>query len=294
MVRAAHIATLFALIACAQAAVAQPYGMPLKNEVEIADVDRIENWTGKTIMIFTPHPDDDTFSMGGTMARLAEKGNKVIIVIYTNDNKGSKDLTMTRERLAQIRRAEEEEACKILGIPKENITWLGYEDGDLEYADPQRLRGEVCRLIKIHRPDAIFSPDPGDTWEQWHKTDHRMAAFMTKDSFIAAEWHLYYPQHLLDEGLKPFSVPLAFYYYSAEPNYEIDITSKFEAKIKASAAHVSQFEPSLSKYSPENPKAVYDGIYKNFAAKSLKTTGKGKSTAKNKVYVERFRREVAP
>ncbi|MCK4982294.1 MAG: PIG-L family deacetylase, partial [Victivallaceae bacterium] len=118
----------------------------MAGEEEIAPEDRIENWKGKTVLIFTPHPDDDTFECGGIMSILAKNGNKVIVVIYTNDNKGSLDLEMSCERLARIRRAEEEDACKVLGVPKENIHWLGYEDGDLEYADPQRLRGEAARF----------------------------------------------------------------------------------------------------------------------------------------------------
>ena len=263
---------------------AQPLSAPMAEEAQVAAEDRVENWTGKTIMVFTPHPDDDTFSMGGTLARLADAGNKVIIVIYTNDNKGSLDLDMTRERLARIRRAEEEEACRILGIPKGNLIWLGYDDGDLEYADPKRLRGEVARLIKLYRPDAVFSPDPGAKWEQWHKTDHRMSAFITKDAFIAAEWHLYYPQHLLDEGLKPHPVPVAYYYYTHEPNYEVDITATVERKLKASAAHVSQFEPSLSKYTPQMPPEVLEVLSQRLR----------EGNADGERYVERFRREEAP
>jgi len=263
---------------------AQPIAAPLTETVTVADAERVENWIGKTILVFTPHPDDETFSTGGTLARLASNGNKVIIVIYTNDNKGSKDLEMTSERLARIRRAEEEKACAILGIPKENIHWLGYEDGDLEYADPRVLRGEACRFMKLYRPDAVFSPDPGTTWVQWHKTDHRMAANITQDAFIAAEWHLYYPQHLLDENLQPYSVPVAYYYYSQQPNYEIDITKQFDLKIQASAAHVSQFEPSTSKYTPDLPEASLKLIRVGFS-------GYNKSGDR---YVERFRRVEAP
>ncbi len=262
----------------------QPLMAPLAEKVEVAAENRVENWQGKTILVFTPHPDDDTFSMAGTLAQLVENRNKILIVIYTNDNKGSKDLEMTREWLARIRRAEEEEACRILGIPKENLIWLGYEDGDLEYADPYRLRGEVCRLIKMYRPDAVFCPDPGGQWEQWHKTDHRMAAFITKDAFIAAEWHLYYPHHLLDEGLKPYSVPVAYYYYSQEPDYEVDITDKLDLKVQAAAAHVSQFEPSLSKYTPDMPQETLDKVREGLA--NYHRVGKR--------YVERFRREESP
>jgi LmbE family N-acetylglucosaminyl deacetylase len=262
-------------------AIAQPMTAELVDPVSVAENERIENLTGQTILVFTPHPDDETFAMGGTLAQLADNGNNIQIVIYTNDNKGSLDLTMTRERLAGIRRAEEEKACAFLNIPKTSITWLGYEDGDLEYADPKVLRGKVARLIKKHRPSIIFSPDPGVKWVQWHKTDHRMSAHITDDAFIAAEWHLYYPQHYLDEGLEGYHIPEVYYYYSQEPNIEVDITDQFDRKIKASAAHVSQFEPSTSKYSPIMSTEVYDQIYQGFKQRNLRKDGR---------LVERFRR----
>src|SRR6266850_608426 len=83
--------------------------------------ERLENYTNKTVLIFTPHPDDDTFAVGGTMALLAKNKNRVYVVIYTNDNKGSYDQDMTSKHLARIRKAEEETSCAILGVPKENI-----------------------------------------------------------------------------------------------------------------------------------------------------------------------------
>ncbi|MCC6488819.1 MAG: PIG-L family deacetylase [Candidatus Hydrogenedentes bacterium] len=271
---------LLAALLFAASAIAAP------EEQTVAPEDRIENWTGKTVLVFTPHPDDDTFACGGTMAILAKNKNNVIVVIYTNDDKGSLDLEMTSERLARIRKAEEEKACEILGIPKENIHWLGYEDGNLEYADPQHLRGEAARYIKQYRPDAIFTIDPGSEHERWHKTDHRMAAFITQDAFIASEWHLYYPQHLLVDGLKPYRVPVAYYYYTTEPNYTVDLSAAgvWEKKADACAAHVSQFEPSLSKYTPEMSADAKKEIVSFFEKRSRD----------GERFVERFRRLVEP
>ena len=211
--------------------------------------DRIETWRGKTVMVFTPQPDDDLYGCGGTLALLARNQNKIIIVIYTNDNKGSFDLEMTSERLASICKAEEEAAMTALGIPKESIIWLGYNDGELEYAEPKALCGQGAKLIRKHRPDVVFSIDPGEWYERWHKSDHRMAAFNTIDAIRAAEFHLYYPEHLLVDGLKPYRVPLIMFYYAAnEANYTVDINDVFELKLKAASQHVSQWEPSISKY----------------------------------------------
>lgn len=262
---------------------AQPMSAPLVNPIEVAEAERLENQSNKSILVFTPHPDDETFSSGGTLARLAKNGNSIHIIIFTNDNRGSKDLEMTRERLARIRRAEEEKACEFLGIPTKNIHWLGFEDGDLEYAEPKALRGKIARLIKLYKPDIVFSPDPGSKWVQWHKTDHRMAANITQDAFIAAEWHLYYPQHYLDEGLEAFGVKEVYYYYSQQPNYEVDITETFEAKAKACAAHVSQFEPAVTKYTAVMAPAVFEQIKKGFGQRNRTEDGR---------LVERFRRRA--
>src|SRR5678816_4948471 len=128
---------------------------------------------------FTPHPDDDVFGAGGTIALLNRNHNKVLIVVYTNDDKGSYDLDMSSQRLAGIRRAEQEASEGILGTPKENIMWMGYDDGMLEYAAQPKLTEEATAIIRRVRPDVLLSVDPGEWYERWHKTDHRMAAFNT-------------------------------------------------------------------------------------------------------------------
>ena len=244
--------------------------------------DRVEQWRGKTVMVFTPHPDDDVFGCGGVMTMLARNGNKIIVVIYTNDNKGSFDLEMTSERLARIRKAEEEAAMEVIGVLKENIIWMGYDDGELEYAEPKALCGQAAKLIRKYRPDAVFSIDPGEWHERWHKSDHRMAAFNTADAIRAAEFHLYYPEHLLLDGLKPYKVPLMMFYYAAgEANYWVDITDVVDLKIKAVGKHVSQFEPSINKYRPDwDPKDL----------EKLVEYLKGRATKKDGKYVEAFRR----
>jgi LmbE family N-acetylglucosaminyl deacetylase len=245
--------------------------------------ERIETWRGKTVMVFTPHPDDDVFGAGGTLALLARNGNRIIVVVYTNDNKGSFDLEMTSERLARIRKAEEEAAMAAIGIPKVNIIWLGYPDGELEYAEPKALCGQATKLIRQYRPDLLLSVDPGEWYERWHKSDHRMAAFNTADAIRAAEFHLYYPDHLLVDGLKPFRVPLMLFYYSSETeaNYWVDITSAVEAKIDAITKHVSQWEPSINKY-----RADWDAE----ELKKLKEYLRGRVEKKDGRSVESFRR----
>ena len=255
---------------------------PVRCQTEAKAPERLEEWRGRTVLVFTPHPDDDLFGAGGTLALLARNGNRIFIVIYTNDNKGSFDLEMTSERLARIRKAEEESAMVLLGIPRENIFWMGYDDGELEYAEPKMLCGRAARYIRQLRPDVVFSIDPGEWYDRWHKTDHRMAAFNTADAIRAAEFHLYYPEHLLVDGLKPWRVPLMMFYYAeGEANYWVDITEVIDLKAQAVSRHVSQFEPSITRYRPDwDPQVL----------KTFLEGVKSRATRRDGWYVEGFRR----
>jgi len=210
----------------------------------------LESMTGRTVLVFTPHPDDELFGAGGTIALLNQHHNKVHIVIYTNDDKGSYDPEMSAQKLARIRKAEEEAAEAVLGTPKENIQWMGYDDGMLEYAPQPKLVEEATAIIRRIRPDALLSIDPGEWYARWHKTDHRMAAFNTLDAVRAAEFWLYFPNQRLEQHLEPYAVPLMYFYYAApqEANYWVNIDSVAQLKLEAASKHVSQFEPSIHKY----------------------------------------------
>lgn len=222
------------------------------NAQEQSVQDDITTWTNKTIMWVGPHPDDQMGSMG-TLAMLKANGNTIVIVMHTTGNKGSRDLEMTSERLAQIRKVEDEKAMGELGISPESFIWLGYDDGMLEYVPELELCEKVCRLIRLYRPDAVFSMDPGKTWMQWHKTDHRMSAFVTLDAARAAAYHLYFPHHRNHEGLQPFAVTNYFFYSTREPNHRIDITDFSDKKIRSRSWYVSQFGPGNFKYVGPEP-----------------------------------------
>jgi LmbE family N-acetylglucosaminyl deacetylase len=254
-------------------------------EPEYTGDDRIEKWEGKTVLAITPHPDDETFTSGGLLAMLAARKNNVQILIYTTDNAGSNDPTMTKERLAEIRRREEEESCALLGIPKDHITWLGHDDGMLEYVDRRELTRQVAREIRHIKPDAVLSIDPGAPYEQWHKSDHRSGAVITVDAMRAAAWRLYFPE-LEREGLKAHKVPVVFFFYSKQPNYMVDITDVAQQKAKAAAAHTSQFGTMVTSYDENKLAERREGLAKFLLASPVVARQDGR-------IVERFRRSTA-
>src|SRR5205807_3989992 len=64
------------------------------------------------VLVVTAHPDDSEFGAGGTVAKLAREGKEITYAIVTDGSKGSRDRTMTPERLTRIRQAEQGNAAR--------------------------------------------------------------------------------------------------------------------------------------------------------------------------------------
>src|SRR5512144_2927815 len=65
------------------------------------------------------HPDDQEFTVGGTLAKWARAGSHVVTVCITSGSAGSNEHTplgMTREALAPLREREQRDACRVLGV----------------------------------------------------------------------------------------------------------------------------------------------------------------------------------
>ena len=186
------------------------------------------------VMVVTPHPDDAEFGTAGTIASWVKQGREVIYVVCTNGDKGSSDPDMTSERLAQIRRQEQQKAANILGVKE--VVFLDHPDGELE--DTAAFRGELVRLIRKYRPDVVITSDPYRRY-LWHR-DHRITGTVTLDAiFPYARDHLSYPEHIA-EGLTPHRVKEIYLWGSEEPDTYIDITETFDIKMAALNCHASQ------------------------------------------------------
>lgn len=185
------------------------------------------------VLAIQAHPDDVDFSSGGTVAKLVRDGHEVHYLSATSGNKGSHDRSMTPERLTEIRECEQEEAARRLGVS--SCVFLRHNDGELEAN--LSLRGEVCRVIREVRANAIITFDPWRPY-QMHP-DHRAIAITALDAMIAARDHMFFPEQLRD-GVDISRVHDVYLFGAAEPDFWMDITETIEQKIFAATAHASQ------------------------------------------------------
>ena len=49
---------------------------------------------------------------------------------------------------------------------------------------PKDLLEQATAIIRRYRPDLVMSVDPGADYVRWHKTDHRMAAFLAGECAV--------------------------------------------------------------------------------------------------------------
>jgi LmbE family N-acetylglucosaminyl deacetylase len=185
------------------------------------------------VMVIGAHPDDMEFGCGGTVAKLAEQGKHITLLLLTSGDKGSHDHALRPNVLADRREHEQRAANVELGVA--DVIFLRYPDGLLE--NTMFLRRQLAQIIRQHKPHILFAIDP---WRHYQLApDHRAAGMAALDALWAArEWNIF-PEQLTD-GEEPWRVKEAYLYWTDHPDHYEDVTTTLEKRISALACHVSQ------------------------------------------------------
>jgi LmbE family N-acetylglucosaminyl deacetylase len=201
-----------------------------------------EEYTPKIAMSIHAHPDDQEFSIGGTIARWARAGCEVISVVITSGDSGSNDPAKDgsyKKELADLREKEQLAANEVLGI-KETI-FLRYPDGELE--PTIALRRDLTRLIRRFRPDTVTIGNP-EAWfygnEYVNHPDHRAAAQAACEAVFPSAGSRLIFADLLPAGYEPHDVHRLYVHGTDKADIWVDITDTLDLKIKALQQHVSQ------------------------------------------------------
>lgn len=185
----------------------------------------------RALAIFA-HPDDPEVACAGTLAAWVTAGCDAHLVIA---NAGDKGVGTDPDELTRVRKAEAEEAAKVLGLA--SLELLGCPDGELE--NTSALRGQLIALIRSIRPEVVIAPDPtavffGDSYVNHH--DHRALGWAVLDIIGSmAGGALYVP-----EAGPPHQVSTLLLAGTLEPDAWVDIAASLDKKLAALRCHVSQ------------------------------------------------------
>lgn len=191
------------------------------------------------VLVVFAHPDDAEFGSAGTAVKLARAGKAVYYAVVTDGSKGSSDRSMTRGALAELRKKEQLDAARIVGV--KDVSFLGFEDGMLE--PTLDVRKAITAAIRKYRPDVIIVPSPERNLAAGVFVQHPDHLAVGEAAFAAiypaSRDHMTFPE-LLAEGLEPWAVQEVWVTGTGATDFFVDITNTIDAKVKALQAHASQ------------------------------------------------------
>ena len=190
-------------------------------------------------LVVVAHADDAEYGCSGTVARLVAEGWDMAYVLCTDGSKGSSEDGMTEEKFSSIRKKEQEDAGKVLGLS--SVTFLGYPDS---YLTPNLdVRKDIAREIRRQKPDIVICQYPMRVLDGGFRSGHpdHMAAGEAALAaiFPTARDHMTFPE-LIEEGFQPHKVAEAWIMGHPEPDLWVDITDHMQTSIKALTSHESQ------------------------------------------------------
>ncbi|MDA8319488.1 MAG: PIG-L family deacetylase [Actinomycetota bacterium] len=246
-----------------------------------------------TLMAVHAHPDDESSSTGGVLARYSDEGVRTIVVTCTNGEFGDgpagvkpgEDGHDTAD-VAQTRLAELREACKHLGVTE--LELLGYHDSGMpewEYRNrPEafcnipvdEVAGRIGALIERYQPQVVVTYDPDGAYQHPdHVQASRAAIAAVERSSIPAKLYLTAMRRSdwqrIGEALRAAGEEIGDWQLTEEEERQsrasearitttVDIGAVLERKRAALLAHGSQISESWFSKIPDEVAASVFGV----------------------------------
>jgi LmbE family N-acetylglucosaminyl deacetylase len=193
----------------------------------------------RTILSIHAHPDDAEILSGGTLAKLAARGHRVIIVTLTPGDCGSREYGP--ENVSAIRRREAERAARRIGA-----AYRCAEFRDLAIFNDDASRRRVTEVLRRERPDIVLASSPSD-----YLCDHEAASVLVRDACFCAPA----PNYATREASPAPALDAIPHLYFADPvggvdregrlvaaDFYVDVSEFFAVKREMLAEHRSQRE----------------------------------------------------
>ncbi|HEY6927455.1 MAG TPA: PIG-L family deacetylase [Steroidobacteraceae bacterium] len=127
-----------------------------------------------SLLVVSPHPDDETLCCAGAIERVANAGGRVSVVWVTSGDGSMLSMLMVEKSpfaapdkvraLASKRMDEAREATALLGVPRNQQLFLGYPDGEiLQLLTANRTAPAHARFTgdtRVPYPEALFPGHP--------------------------------------------------------------------------------------------------------------------------------------
>jgi LmbE family N-acetylglucosaminyl deacetylase len=194
-------------------------------------------------LVIAPHPDDEVLGVGGTIARLADEGVEVTVVILTRGYP-----PQYSEEELRVNRAQAAHAHALLQV-KETL-FLDFPAAALDSVEHRILNKSLGDIFERVSPEYMFIPFAGDI-----HLDHQIAF---RSALVACRPHGgHAPKAVFAyETLSETNWNAPFITPGFIPNTFFDISSYLERKLQAFACYANQVRKFPNERSPETLRAL--------------------------------------
>ena len=215
---------------------------------------------GPTILAIFAHPDDESLTCGGTIARLTDAGARVVLLCASRGERGSVSdpALVPGGDVGQARTRELLDAAAILGI--RDVVVLDHRDGNLRWEDVPELHAEIVALVEQYRPSVVITFDEdGLYWHLDHIGVHERTytALRTFGDAAPALYYVTMPKGIMREVVEAAQArgaalpdarvwgiaPDAFGAAAEPPTLSIDVRPWVPRKLAALRSHRTQIGP---------------------------------------------------
>jgi N-acetylglucosamine malate deacetylase 1 len=182
---------------------------------------------GKRILVVSPHPDDETLGVGGTIAKYSAQGAEVFVLIISGHlpplySRESYDKTVT----------ETHAAFEFLGVTKSKFLEIPATMID---AQPlHELNRRISKIVNDFKPQIVFCPYPDRHMDHRFVFDSVMVATrpigVGRDIEIVATYETLSETHWNAPHIEP----------NFTPNWVMDISEHIKIKLNALRCYKSQ------------------------------------------------------
>ncbi len=193
------------------------------------------------VLAIAAHRDDVEQTCGGTLLKMAQRGQRTGILDLTQGEMGTRGTAEDRAR-------EAAEAARILQVSFRHA--LDIPDGRVENTWDNRLK--IAAVVRALRPRVVILP----YWQGRHPDHYTCATLGYEACFLAGltkldlasvpkdcvrvasgNWKL----ETGNSPFRPFKIIYASLYFEVRPTFVVDISAEFEARFQALMAYTSQY-----------------------------------------------------
>jgi N-acetylglucosamine malate deacetylase 1 len=176
------------------------------------------------VLVFAPHPDDETIGAGGTLSLHHRRGDRIKAIFLTAGTAGDVEHRYDPDAYRDLREAEARAAAHVLGIDEVEF-WRFPDSARAREEDMEIVVPRVRAAIASFAPGVIYYPNDQET-----HSDHYVTALAVQRA-------------VREQNPSPSPRLFAYEIWTAfRPDFVVDITDVFGTKAAAARAYPSQLK----------------------------------------------------